>query len=298
MLLRLQSRGTPIEMNQFPPLQASHLNHRYGSVQVLTPLDITLKSGEIAILEGPNGSGKSTLLLCLSGLLRPTSGEVWVDGHNLAIEEPAAKRCLAFVPDVARVYLELTAWEHLHFIALANQACVDFEERAEALLRTLGLWDARNLFPHHFSRGMRLKLGLAMTFIRPFNVLLLAAAAGGGVLRGALAGVASGFSPTGLRGASAGALLPTAALLIPETAAAVAGMAALDVMRHAQSALLLNGQAPDVGFLGVLSGLIAVGLSGIPLALLPGIAWLGVAVGVSLLAGIAAGRTRPTGLTT
>jgi ABC-type multidrug transport system ATPase subunit len=41
------------------------------------------------------------------------------------------------------------------------------------LMRELGLWEGRDLFPHNFSRGMRLKLGLAMAFIRPFRVLLL-----------------------------------------------------------------------------------------------------------------------------
>ena len=94
-------------------------------------------------------------------------------GFDLERDEVEARRRLVYVPDVPRFYLELTAWEHLRFIALANQAHDHFEERAEALLRTFGLWDARNLFPHHLSRGMRLKLGLAMAFIRPFTVLLL-----------------------------------------------------------------------------------------------------------------------------
>lgn len=133
-------------MKQLPLLQATNLSHCYGSFQALAPLDMTLKSGEIAILEGPNGSGKSTLLLCLSGLLRPTSGEVRVNGHDLDSDEPAAKRCLAFVPDVPRYYLELTAWEHLRFIALAHDSAEGFDERAEALMKTFGLWEARDRF--------------------------------------------------------------------------------------------------------------------------------------------------------
>jgi len=80
---------------------------------------------------------------------------------------------MIFVPDVPRFYLELTAWEHLKFIALANNAGQDFDRRAERLLHQFGLWEARDLFPHHYSRGMRLKLGLALALIRPFEVLLL-----------------------------------------------------------------------------------------------------------------------------
>ena len=49
----------------------------------------------------------------------------------------------------------------------------DFDARAERWLRDFGLWEVRDMFPHHFSRGMRLKLGLLVAFIRPFQVLLL-----------------------------------------------------------------------------------------------------------------------------
>jgi ABC-2 type transport system ATP-binding protein len=160
-------------MNPVPLLQAIHLSHRYGDFQALAPLDLTLNSGELAVLEGPNGSGKSTLLLCLSGLLHPTSGEIRVDGLDVDANEPAVKRCLAFVPDVPRFYLELTAWEHLRFMALAHGAAQGFESRAETLMKEFGLWEARDLFPHHFSRGMSLKLGLLLALIRPFKVLLL-----------------------------------------------------------------------------------------------------------------------------
>ena len=85
----------------------------------------------------------------------------------------AAKQRLAFVPDVPRFYQELTAWEHLNFVALAHNAVEGFEERAEILLGEFGLWEARNVFPHAFSRGMRLKLGIMLALIRPFRALLM-----------------------------------------------------------------------------------------------------------------------------
>ena len=154
-------------------LQANELSHSYGAFQALAPTDLELNAGEISVVEGPNGSGKSTLLLCLSGLLRPTTGRISVDGHDLYADEPEAKRCLAFVPDVPRFYIELTAWEHLRFLALAHGAAEGFNERAEKLLKEFGLWESRDLFPHHFSRGMSLKLGLVFALIRPFKVLLL-----------------------------------------------------------------------------------------------------------------------------
>ncbi len=154
-------------------LAAAEISKKFDSFLALSPCSFGLNAGEITILSGPNGSGKTTLLSCLSGLIRPTSGTVTVGGFDLYRDEVEVRRRMVFVPDVPRFYLELTAWEHMRFIAMANNAMLNFDQRAESLLRKLGLWEARDLFPHHFSRGMRLKLGLALALIRPFEVLLL-----------------------------------------------------------------------------------------------------------------------------
>lgn len=154
-------------------LEANQVSRSYGDFQALKPTDLRLSAGDFVTLTGKNGSGKSTLLLCLSGLLRPTSGAIKVRGHDLYADEPEARRALAYVPDVPVFYHELTAWEHLCFTALAHKADLGFEQRAERLLNEFGLWNARNLYPHAYSRGMRLKLGLLLAFIRPFEVLLL-----------------------------------------------------------------------------------------------------------------------------
>ncbi|PKO12210.1 MAG: ABC transporter ATP-binding protein [Chloroflexi bacterium HGW-Chloroflexi-10] len=154
-------------------LIADQLSKKYDSVMVLEPASFILNAGEITILAGPNGSGKTTLLSCLSGLVHPSSGTVTVCGYDLYRDEVEVRRRMVYVPDVPRFYLELTAWEHLRFIALANNCAAGFEQRAGDLLTKLGLWEARDLFPHHFSRGMRLKLGLALALIRPFEALLL-----------------------------------------------------------------------------------------------------------------------------
>ena len=156
-----------------PLLQAQGLSRSFGGFQAIKPLDFDINSGEIIILNGPNGAGKTTLLYCLSGLLRPTRGNVLVEGHDLYQEEVNAKQRLAFVPDVPRFYQELTTWEHLRFISLAFGVEQGWESRAETILREFGLWDNRDLYPHNLSRGMRLKLGISLALIRPFKVLLM-----------------------------------------------------------------------------------------------------------------------------
>lgn len=157
-----------------PVLQATNLSHRFGRTEILQRTDLALQPGQVIMLSGQNGSGKTTLLRCLSGLLRPSTGSITIDGFDLYSDEREAKRRLALVTDVPHFYLELNAWEHLRFIALAHgMDDLAFEEEAGRLLDAFGLWQVRLQFPHKFSRGMRLKLGLVTALIRPMRVLLL-----------------------------------------------------------------------------------------------------------------------------
>jgi len=154
-------------------LVVKDLSKQYGNFIALAPTNLTLKAGETVILSGQNGSGKTTLLTCIANLVRPSSGSVMVDSFDMATNEIEVRKRLVFVPDVQRFYVTMTVWEHLRFIAMANNVLDGFDERAERLLREFGLWRTKDHFPHNYSRGMKLKLSLAMAFIRPFSVLLL-----------------------------------------------------------------------------------------------------------------------------
>jgi ABC-2 type transport system ATP-binding protein len=156
-----------------PLFQVKGLSRSFGEFQAVSPVDFYLNAGEFIILTGPNGGGKTTLLHCLCGLLRPTTGNVIVEGYDLYGEEVEAKKRLAYVPDVPRFYYELTTWEHVRFISLAFKVEQDWEGRAKALLNEFGMWESRDLYPHHLSRGMRLKLGILMALMRPFKVILM-----------------------------------------------------------------------------------------------------------------------------
>ncbi len=101
-------------------MQVKELSKKYDSFVALAPTNFELMGGEITILSGPNGSGKTTLLSCLAGLVYPSSGTVSVKGYDLYADEVEVRRRMIYVPDVPRFYLELTAWEHLKFIAMAN----------------------------------------------------------------------------------------------------------------------------------------------------------------------------------
>ena len=156
-----------------PPLQVQNISYHYGSYQALQETSFTVNNGEIVTITGSNGVGKTTLLECLSGLLLPSSGKVLVDGYDLYQRECSAKRRLSFLPDFPHFYQELTIWEHIRFVALAHSVEQGFEKRADILLNEFGLTEARDMYPHALSRGMRLKLGIILCLIRPFSVLLM-----------------------------------------------------------------------------------------------------------------------------
>ena len=129
-------------------LETEDISRAYGPFRALAPTSLVLEAGDLVVLTGPNGAGKSTLLLCLSGLLRPSTGTVQVEGFDLYRDEAQAKARLAYVPDVPRFYTELTVWEHLQFMAYAHRAQEGFERRANDLLREFlnnGLYLPRRL---------------------------------------------------------------------------------------------------------------------------------------------------------
>lgn len=154
-------------------LKAHGVSKKFGNYTALTETSLTVPNGCIITILGVNGAGKSTLLKCLTGYLNSTTGTVQVNGYDLYQDEVEVKHRLAFLPDAPVFYPELTIWEHLHFISHAFCDTQDIENRAASILRTLGIFNARNLLPHALSRGMQLKAALSLILIRPFNVFFL-----------------------------------------------------------------------------------------------------------------------------
>lgn len=155
-----------------PLLRVANLRYTYGSAQVLYDVSFDVDSGELVILAGRNGAGKSTLLRCIAGWSRPSRGKIAVSGKPIEEAERDARRWLMLVPDTPVFYDQLTAWEHLTFIARAYRL-EDWESQATQLLRHYGLLNQRNAYPFTFSRGMQYKLGLSLALLVEPELLLL-----------------------------------------------------------------------------------------------------------------------------
>jgi ABC-2 type transport system ATP-binding protein len=134
-------------------------------------LSFRVDAGEVVGLIGPNGAGKTTTLRALAGILRPTSGTVSIDGHDIVTDAIAAKRHLAFMPDEPHLFEYLTVEEHLRLVARLYQV-EDFDRRARTLLEELELTGKERALPGELSRGMRQKTVIACGLIRNASTLL------------------------------------------------------------------------------------------------------------------------------
>jgi ABC-2 type transport system ATP-binding protein len=144
---------------------------RFGGIRALDGVSLRVTEGKVAGLIGPNGAGKTTTLRTLAGILKPTSGKIVVDGHDLTEQPLEAKRRLAFMPDEPHLFEYLTVEEHLRLIARLYTV-TDFEPRARALIEELELTGKEQALPAELSRGMRQKVVIACGLVRDAAVLL------------------------------------------------------------------------------------------------------------------------------
>lgn len=145
----------------------------YKRLLAVDDLSFSIAPGEIVGLLGPNGAGKTTVLRCIAGVVQPTGGRITVQGHDLSRDELAAKRAMAFVPEVPHLYEMLTVIEHLELMARIYRATDGFEPRSEELLRRFSLVDKRRELVTTLSKGMRQKLAIACGLIHDPPLLML-----------------------------------------------------------------------------------------------------------------------------
>jgi ABC-2 type transport system ATP-binding protein len=154
-------------------LAARGLVKQYGSFTAVDGVDLTVHAGEIFGLLGPNGAGKTTTVNMCTGLLRPTSGTVRIDGFDVERDARAAKRLIGYVPDEPYLYEKLTAREFVHFMGELYGVGGRLDERVDELLNYFGLLDAADNLIGSFSHGMKQKTGLCGMLVHDPLLLVL-----------------------------------------------------------------------------------------------------------------------------
>ncbi|REG78482.1 ABC transporter ATP-binding protein [Algoriphagus antarcticus] len=149
-------------------LSVTNLVKTYGKQNAVNDITFELQGGEVVGLLGPNGAGKSTTMKCIVGLLRKTSGEITLGGHDhLSVE---AKRLFSYIPETPYVYDLLTVHEHMQFVAQAY-GVKDWRGKADEYLEIFELTDKRDKLGRDLSKGMRQKVSICCALLPDPQVL-------------------------------------------------------------------------------------------------------------------------------
>ena len=152
--------------------EVNKLCKSYGVQRVLQNVDISLQSGELVCLLGPNGAGKSTLIRLLSGLLKPTAGEITIDGTFVDYSEAEVRRKIGLILHQTFLYEQLTGLENLQLYARLYGTRLKESDLKHLMVR-VGLGKVRPVPVRSYSRGMKQRLTIARALLNNPQILLL-----------------------------------------------------------------------------------------------------------------------------
>ncbi len=169
-------------MNKQSFIQA-HTLHRHfqmgtETVHALDGIDVTIDQGEFMGIVGPSGSGKSTLLYLIGGLDQPTSGEIWVNGVNIAeLDENGLahfrQKSIGFIFQSFNLIATMTALQNVEFPMLfAHVAPKERQERAKHALEMVGLGDRTHHKPTELSGGQQQRVSIARSLVNNPAIIL------------------------------------------------------------------------------------------------------------------------------
>lgn len=145
-----------------------------GSVYAVHDLFLEIPTGTVFGFLGPNGAGKTTAIKLLTGLLRPTDGSCTVLGLSPQKQAPDLHRLCGVVTESSKMYGHLTGLENMMFFGQAfGLERRESKQRAESLLKSMDLWDARSQKLSAYSTGMSQRLSLARAMIAKPKILFL-----------------------------------------------------------------------------------------------------------------------------
>jgi len=156
-----------------PIISVSGLEKTYASgLHALKAIDLEIRKGEIFALLGPNGAGKTTLISIICGIVRPTSGRVLADGHDIIRDYRAARSKIGLVPQELATDAFESVWATVSFSrGLFGKA--PNPAHLEKVLRDLSLWDKRNDKIMTLSGGMKRRVMIAKALSHEPTILFL-----------------------------------------------------------------------------------------------------------------------------
>ncbi len=150
------------------------LSKKYGSATVLDNLSFKIRKGEIFGLVGPNGAGKSTFISILTSVIKPTSGDIIINGYSIRQHAGKVKKQIGYVPQDIALYPGLTGLDNLRFWAgiygLDGRLKKD---RVDEALSIAGLAEKARERVDRYSGGMKRRLNIAVALLHHPDILVM-----------------------------------------------------------------------------------------------------------------------------
>jgi ABC-2 type transport system ATP-binding protein len=155
-------------------ISVKNIVKQFKEVTAVDGISFDVNEGELFGLLGPNGAGKSTTIKMLTTLLKPTSGQLILNGHDVVKEQDAARKSFGIVFQDPSVDTELTAYENMQIHGVMyGVSAIELPIRIEELLKLTELWERKDSLVRTFSGGMKRRLEIARGLLHEPKVLFL-----------------------------------------------------------------------------------------------------------------------------
>lgn len=155
-------------------IEVNNLSKKFGDFNAVKNISFDVQKGEVFGFLGPNGAGKTTTINMLTGLAKPSSGEIKISGQDGIRQIKKVQRIIGIVPDESNLYEDLSGYENLVFCASLYGIKKEVrEKRALELLKQFDLDNTGNRPFKAYSKGMKRKLTIAAGIIHNPEILFL-----------------------------------------------------------------------------------------------------------------------------
>lgn len=155
-------------------ITVKHLTKEYGPQKAVDDISFEVRTGEILGFLGPNGAGKSTTMRIITCYLKPTNGQVSLDGYNIYDDSGEVRKRIGYLPENNPLYMDMSVVEYLRYTAeLQNVPRNEITKRIKKMIEICGLGQEMHKNIGELSKGYRQRVGLAQAMIHDPEVLIL-----------------------------------------------------------------------------------------------------------------------------
>lgn len=153
-------------------IEVKNLFKYYGEQAAVRDISFVVNKGEIVAFLGPNGAGKSTTMKIMTGYIPASSGEVYIGGIKVDVDELKTRQMIGYLPENNPLYLDMYVREYLEFVGRIYKIN-NLKARVGEMIQAVGLEVEQNKKIGALSKGYRQRVGLAQAIIHDPEVLIL-----------------------------------------------------------------------------------------------------------------------------